>query len=348
MAQGYFVGVDLHKTVIQICVLDTTGEVVRERRLEGLGTAVWKDVEEVLGPYRDQAKLVVEAVGVNRWFVDRCLEAKIDVVVANPARLGLKQAGKKTDRRDARELARRLLLGDIERSARSYYASDEEYGQRKTVRIRHQLVEIRQQLVNQIRALLNAYRERPPVRDLWRPRSLAWLRCVSLPAAGLTKSLTVLATTLEAVQASIATMDVEIRAAAARSSTAQLLMTTVPSVGAQTALTLSCELGDVRRFRTGRAVASQAGLAPRVNNSGDRQHHGSITKQGSSELRWILSQMAVRLLARDELARRWAAPRLRRMHVNKVRVTLARRLLIGMHHTLTTGEEFCLARCLAM
>ncbi len=28
----YFVGVDLHKTILQICVLDHDGEIVKERR----------------------------------------------------------------------------------------------------------------------------------------------------------------------------------------------------------------------------------------------------------------------------------------------------------------------------
>ena len=42
--------------------------------------------------------------------------------------------GKKTDRRDAHELARRLLLGDIDQNAKIYYPSDQQYGYRKLPR----------------------------------------------------------------------------------------------------------------------------------------------------------------------------------------------------------------------
>jgi transposase len=103
----------------------------------------------------------------------------------------------------------------------------------------------------------------------------------------------------------------------------------------------------VQRFHGSKAAVSQAGLAPRVANSADRQRHGRITKRGSPELRWILCQMSARRLGRDEMVRPWAAPRLRRMHANKVRVELARRRSIGIYPMLRTGEGFCLQRGLA-
>jgi transposase len=340
--------VDLHKTVIQVCVLNGRGEVIVEQRFEGSGVEVGDEILAALKPYRRGLRMVVEAVGVNRWFVAAMRAVGTDLVVADPARLGLKQSGKKTDRRDAHELARRLYLGDIERSARSYHATEEEYGQRKVLRIRHQLVVVRQRMLNQIRGLLNAQREIPPVRDLWRRKGLAWLRSRGSQSPALGAGLNALANVLEETQQSIEALDKIIEAEAETSKVASLLVAVVPSMGAQTALTVASELGDVRRFSSSRAAVSQAGLAPRVANSADKQHHGRIIKKGSSELRWILSQMAVRLLARNELVKLWAAPYLKRMHANKVRIALARRLLVGIFHMLTTGEEFCLQRCLAI
>jgi hypothetical protein len=34
-AQGYFIGIDLHKAVIQVCVLDEEGRPVAEQRFRG-------------------------------------------------------------------------------------------------------------------------------------------------------------------------------------------------------------------------------------------------------------------------------------------------------------------------
>ena len=120
----------------------------------------------------------------------------------------------------------------------------------------------------------------------------------------------------------------------------------LPSVGPMTAMILVHELGDVRRFKNAHSVASYAGLVPRVNQSADKANHGHLTKRGNRELRHILGEWAVRLLATNELAAEWAKDRLKRSHKNKVRIALARRLLIGVYKMLLTGEVFSLERCL--
>jgi hypothetical protein len=84
-----------------------------------------------------------------------------------------------------------------------------------------------------------------------------------------------------------------------------------------------------------------------VANSGDTQHHGRLTKRGNREVRWIVSEWVVRLLTGHPQAQSWAQPRLRRMHQNKVRMALARRLLVGLYVSQARGEPFLLQRCLA-
>ena len=53
------------------------------------------------------------------------------------------------------------------------------------------------------------------------------------------------------------------------------------------------------------------------------------------------------MLSFNSIAKEWAEPLLLRMHRNKVRMALARRLLIGVYIMLTRGDEFSLDRCLA-
>lgn len=347
MGQRYFIGVDLHKSVIQACVLDGTGELVEELRRrydsreEGLG------IVEELSAWKEGGRFAVEAVGLNRWFVHACREAGLDIVVVDAVKLNLRMLGKKTDRRDAYEIARRLWMGDIDRNAKTYYPTDEEYGHRKLLRVRHKLVSIRQQLVNQIRAFLNAYRVDGLGSCLYTPRALARLRACRFPTPEMDGVFGVLVDTLEATQGSIDELTRKIGERAKKDEGVSALVSLLPSVGPQTAMTLVHELGDVRRFRNARAVACYAGLVPRVANSADKSHHGRVTKRGNPELRWILGQWAVRLMSRDERVQSWAIPRLRRMHKNKVRVTLARRLLVGVYIMLTRGEMFDLGKCLA-
>ena len=134
----FFVGVDLHKTIVQICVLDRTGEIVEEIRLRAIDQVGGDMIMDRIEPYLAAGRLAVEAIGLNRWFVNRLITRNVDFVVCDPVKLNLKILGKKTDRRDALEIARRLLLGDIDRNATTYYPIDEEFGVRDT--IPHQLV----------------------------------------------------------------------------------------------------------------------------------------------------------------------------------------------------------------
>ena len=143
-----YIGIDLHRTVMQICVLDGRGEIVAQERLHHASLA--------------EGLRAVEALGLNRWFVNACLAAGIAVLVCDARKLGLRSLGKKTNVRDAREIARRLWLGDLDRMARTYYPSDAEYGRRKLLRVRHHLVQMRQQTTNQLRAMLNAYQLEAP------------------------------------------------------------------------------------------------------------------------------------------------------------------------------------------
>lgn len=342
----YSVGIDLHKTIVQVCVLDSDGEILKERRFRGGTLEQGLEVIEFCRAF-EAGRFAVEAVGMNRWFVNGMREAGMEVVVVDPAKLNLRMLGKKTDRRDAYEIARRLLLGDIDRNAKTYYPTEPEYGARKVVRTRHSLVHLRQQIVNQIRGLLNAYRTPAPQGALYRKKALATLKALCLANEDLSLCLGVLTQKLEQMQEGIQAFDAQIKKASEAPEVAALV-DCLPDVGAQTATTLLREFGDVTRFRNARAAASYAGLVPRVANSADKSHHGAITKRGNTELRWILCQWAVRLLTRNELARRWAAPKYRRMHKNKIRVALARKLAVGIYVLLARGEVFSLERCLGV
>lgn len=341
-----YIGIDLHRTVIQICVLDGQGERLAEERIH------YESLEEGLAAvafvrrFGPSCRIAVEALGLNRWFVNACRGAGLDVLVCDPRKLDLKKLGKKTDRRDAREIARRLWLGDLDRIARTYYPSDAEYGRRKLLRVRHRLVQMRQQTVNQLRGMLNAYQVPAPRGVLYTRPSRARLAAVQLPVAELQQAFSALLAVLESLQGQIEGLTRRVRRLACEEPDLAVLAAELPGIAAQSAATLLAELGDPHRFGSPRAVAAYAGLVPRVSQSSDKAHHGRLTKQGNPELRWILSQWAVRLMKDDPYVRSWAQRLRRRVHKNKARMALARRLLVGLWVMLTRGEAFDLHRCL--
>jgi transposase len=343
---AYHIGIDLHKSVAQVCVCNAQGDVEAERRFQLPDRAAGAALVAWLAEYGASGRFAVEALGCNRWFVNACREAGLEILVVHAADLGLKNTGKKTDRRDAREIARRLHLGDLDRHAKTYFPTEREYGWRKVLRVRHKLVSKRTSLQAEIRGLLNAHLIRPPKGALHGEAQIDWLEDLDLGESSQTLVLHALAAALRALQLQIARLTQEIKRLAGEEATARWIAEHLPQAGPQTALALRAELGDAKRFRGARQAASYAGVVPRVTASADRSHHGRITRRGNAELRWILGQWAVRLLAFNDTVKTWAAPMLKRMHRNKVRTALARRLLVGVYVMFSRGEIFSLERCL--
>lgn len=342
----YCIGIDLHKTVVQVCVVNKEGDVHEEFRQRLDKPDAETEVLQRLRRWKANGQYVVEAQGLNRWFVNACQALGLRIIVANPTTLTLNRSGKKTDRRDAYELARRLWLGDIEKHARTYYPTDEEYGKRKVLRVRHKCVALRQQVINQLRGLLGAYRIPAPQTVLYTASSIAKLERVEMPTTEVTFCVRTLVTVLKALQQAIIPLTRQITQSAEAPRVATL-QAQLPSVVAQTALTLDAELGDLNRFGSAKQLCSYAGLVPRVTDSADRQNHGRLTKRGNAEVRWIVGQWVLRLLASNPQVQAWATARARRLHKNKVRVALARRLLVGIYISQRKGEPFSLQRCLA-
>lgn len=338
------VGIDLHRNSMQVQVLDGKGKAVEAHSLKLLGDADRARSLKILARWRRGGRYAVEAMGLNRWLVNGMQDGGMEVVVANPTRLGLKVHGKKTDRQDALELARRLWLGDIEAHALTYYPDDQRYGRRKLLRARKNLVGIRTRCGNQIRALLNAYGITPPPGALHNRPLQQWLAKAPLPTEEMREVVQSMMAVLEVTEGQVKRLDARIQKLASTGVAAQLQKT--PQIGALTALTVAEEMGEMDRFRSTRASAGYAGLVPRVDQSAERTRTGRLTRRGNPELRHILGQMAIRLLTKDRMVQRWAAPRLKRMSKNKVRTALARRLLVGLVASQRNGEPFDLQRCL--
>lgn len=70
------------------------------------------------------------------------------------------------------------------------------------------------------------------------------------------------------------------------------------------------EIGDWTRFQNRRQVSSYLGLCPSENSSGPRHQQGRITKCGNPRLRWLLCELAWRLLLYQphyRLCQKWRA-----------------------------------------
>ena len=97
-------------------------------------------------------------------------------------------------------------------------------------------------------------------------------------------------------------------------------------MGVFSALVIVAELGEAERFRTAKQVGSYAGLSCQVHQSGNHCYHGSITRQGSPWLRWILVQVAVHVVRKDPALRNFYTRIRKRSSAKIARVAVARKL----------------------
>src|SRR5208337_2296607 len=105
-----FIGVELHKKSITVCVMDEKRKVLARKTLACTQT------DEILEFFRQfrPFKVVVEATASYPWFVEPLAEK---VVLANPKKLRvIAESTKKTDNLDAQVLTEFLVLDMIPES----------------------------------------------------------------------------------------------------------------------------------------------------------------------------------------------------------------------------------------
>jgi transposase len=209
--------------------------------------------------------------------------------VVSPADTGIRQARAKTDRLDARTLARLLAAGELD----PVWSPDEATRVlRRRLARREQLVRARSRAKNEIHAVLvRRLVGRPPVSDLFGVKGREWLRRLCLPVE---EGETVAASMrhIEFLDSEIAAVERLIATEALKSPEIRRLMT-APGVNVICAATFLAAVGDIRRFPTSRKLVGYLGLDPRVYQSGSAPARGGrISKQGSPTARWALVEAA--------------------------------------------------------
>ena len=119
------------------------------------------------------------------------------------------------------------------------------------------------------------------------------------------------------------------------------ILATIPGVAAFTATSLACRVGRIERFPRSSSLANFWGLTPGCRNSGENnQRLGSITKAGSGIARWLLAQMAHKVLRKDARLREWFK-RIKRRRGSKIaRVAVMRKLATIIWHMLSKRKTY--------
>jgi len=313
----YYIGIDLHKQDLVMAVEDARGPVGRPRRLSCRDVAALRAAVEQWRPFR----AAVEASASYRWLYD-LLSPLGQVVLAHPLRLrAIATARAKTDRLDAALLARLLRANLI---PASYVPPARYQTLRELTRCRARLSCHATLAKNQVHDLLARANVHPPLKKIFGVRGRRWLAGLDLgPVGNLSRNE--LLRRLEHYGREAAILDGHLEHVALEFPEAAAL-DVLHGVGRYSALLIVAEIGEPTRFKNARQVGAYAGLTARVHQSGQTEHRGGISKQGSRWLRWILVQAAMKLVRRDERLGNFYTRIRKRAGRNVARVAVARKL----------------------
>jgi len=279
-----FIGLDVHKTVIEVCAIDESGRRLFRRRIDCTREVLLKFAEELTA-----IDSIALEVTTNAWAVADLLEPFVErVVVSNPMKTkAIAEAKVKTDKVDAEVLAQ-LLRCDYLPSVWVPDATTRSL--RQLTGRRERLVSERTRIKNRIQSVLAGMLMPVPVKTLFSQIGQQWLANCELPPdqrALIESDLRL----IEAVDNEIEAFENVLRDEAWKDPRVRLLMT-IPGVDYCVALTLIAALGDLSRFEDGDHAAGYLGLAPSIKQSANKCYDGSITKRGNTHARWMLTQAA--------------------------------------------------------
>lgn len=328
-----FYGLDVHKDFIQVCRLWPDGK----RRQDSQIPATATDIEAFAGTLTRADQVALE-VTFHTWAIHQILARHAGRVVAvNAAQVkAIASAKIKTDKVDAHTLAQ-LLRADFLPAVRM--PSEQTWALRQLMSQRRLLLKQQTAAKNTIHSILQRRLITRP--EGWTPfaqKTRRWMRQLKLEPTErfmLDNALDL----LEQVETHVEAVDEQLLQHARVSESAKLLMT-IPGVNVVVAVGMLAAIDDISSFSSPQKLASYFGLVPRVHQSANRCHHGSITKAGNSTARTLAIE-AANGLARSSSPLVTTYYRVRYKRGHNVAVTaLARKLVHVIWHLLTKREPY--------
>jgi transposase len=323
---------DIHRGFCEVAIMEA-GEL----RSVGRVKTTLEDLELFAGSLGSDDWVALEVSG-NAAEIARILEGHVArVVVVSPSDTGIRQARAKTDRLDARTLARLLAAGSLEAV---WMADERTRVMRRRLARRAQLVGARSRCKNEIHAvLIRRLITAPKVSDLFGQAGRVWLGELVLPLEER-ESLDASMRQIEFLEGEIGAVDRLIALDALGWPEVKRLMS-VPGVNVICATSFLAAIGDIHRFKNPRNLVGYLGLDPKIRQSGPGPAtSGHISKQGSASARWALVEASWSAVRQPGPLRAfYQRVRARRGHQVAI-VAVARKLACLFWCLLTRGEDY--------
>lgn len=339
MEKASTVGIDLSKSVFQICAKNHVGRVLRQRRV-GLGK-----VKEVMGRFPSGTMVYMEACGSAHYWSREFKKLGLEPRQIAPQFVKPYVKSQKNDRADAEAISEAGRCGTMK------FVPTKSIGQQELQaiqRVRERLVHDRTALMNQIRGILA---EQGVVINQGACALKRYLSEIDKQELSLTfREL------IKNLQEELINIEERIK-----KYTDELLLRgkqcpvvgrlcTIPGVGNLTALALTVVSGNPKEFKNGRQFAAFLGLVPRQVSTGGKTKLLGITKRGNVAVRALLVHGA-RAVVRAAVLKKKQDPYslwIQKLHAkhgtNHTAVAVANKNARVAWCILTSNEEFDAAK----
>jgi transposase len=333
---------DLGSESVQYCVMKEGGKIIKEGRLSWKAKE-WKAWVEEYGA--ENLEVAFES-GPESHEAERRLKGfgiRTHPFHAKSFR-GIWCTKKKSDRIDAKKIAKALLVGGLPPRV--------ELPGVKQARVRNLLSErtmhhkITYQLKDRVRGLARQWGVTLPVYDDDKAEVWWQLALKRFPKSIRPEIGRLYRTSLAARQA-MEELDEELPEAVEKAGYSENArrVDTLPGIGPVAAWATAAYLGDGKRFTSGRKYGGYTGLVPSLDDTGKQTGHlGKITKEGPAILRWLYVQAARNAVRSKKLKgtrwQEWFDETAKRRGRKRAIVGLARKLATACYALVRDETEY--------
>ena len=328
-----YIGIDLHKRTQTWVALSEDGQsklFTREFPVTPEGVQAGIHLAKSIG--KERLIVAVEPVCGWMWVVPILRKVGMEVHISNPRKVkAIANSLQKTDENDAYMLARLCRTGVMCESAE---VSPEIQKLRSLVRERSFFVRTRAGMKCRLESVVTRSGRHMIQGSLSTKKGTEAI--IASGEQEWKRSLDSIAD----ICSYIKELDVEV-ARYAKASIPTLLMS-IPGVGAVTAVSILAEVGDFSNFSSAEKLCAFAGLVPTERSSGGVQRLGHITHAGSTILRYVLVEAAMRVRDSEKSTVLYGFYKTikEKRGAMRARVALARKILSIAWHMVKRNERY--------
>lgn len=330
-------GLDLHSNNIVAALVDLKGSRVAHRKLD----CELEAVVEFLAPYRERLDTIaVESTFNWYWLVDGLQAAKFNVVLANPAKIqtysGLKHSD---DRSDAYWLAEMLRLNIL---PTGYIYDAALRPVRDLLRRRMGLVQQRTSLILSFKSLYTRTTGQQLSSSEFNALDSSGIKeLYSDPAnqlIGLAQKghIEQFSESIECIEKYVLNK--------ARATPYYEKLITLPGVGKILGMTITMEVGDLKRFKSPEKFASYCRMVDAKCLSNEKTKGENNQKCGNRYLSWALVEASNYARRWDERCRRWFDRKAAKVGSVVATKALGCKMAKAAWHIMAQGSEYDAAR----